>query len=175
MTKRIGASNNSFAASAKVDQALYVSRRVRGEWPGCFESLDHGAEIDGFRIKSLPFRDLGPVQYFESVTLEELFAPPIFKSHDLAIDAALAESIKVIQVRAHKGAGRGNFSGVRQQVDVKMRNRSGRSWNLVPAVADDPANEFARALVVTAIAPEGTEKQGHRMPKRVELMLQRFA
>src|SRR5207237_6439845 len=155
MTKRIGASNNSFAASAKVDQALYVSRRVRGKWPGRFESLDHGAEIDGFRIKSFPFRDLGPVQYFESVTLEELFAPPIFKSHDLAIDAALAESIKVIQVRAHKGAGGGNFSGVRQQVDVKMRKRSGSSWKLVTALSDVPAYEYGREVVVPCDSAKG--------------------
>src|SRR5438046_1455871 len=84
--------------------------------------------------------------------------PPIFKSYDLAIDAALAESIKVIQICAHKGASGGNFSRVWQQVDVKMRNRSGRGRDFVPAVADDPANEFARAFVVTAIAAERSKK-----------------
>src|SRR5205823_4601421 len=51
-------------------------------------------------------------------------------------------SIKVIQVRAHKSSGGGNFSRVRQQVDVKMRHRSGRGGDFVPAMANDPANEF---------------------------------
>src|SRR2546423_15525797 len=98
------------------------------------------------------------MQYFEAIALEQLIAPAVFKGHDLAINMALAESIKVIQVRAHKCSGGGNFSRVRQQVDVKMRNRSGRGGDFVPAVANDPANEFARPHVVTAIAAECSKK-----------------
>src|SRR5205814_9141453 len=98
-----------------------------------------GAEIDRLRIERFPFRDLRAIQYFEAVALEQLFAPAVFKGHDLAIDTALAESVKVIQVRAHKSTGCVNFSCVRHLVDVKMRNGSGRGRDFVPAMADDPA------------------------------------
>ena len=126
----------------------------------CKLALDRG--IGGaLHSPSAYFAKRPPVQMTDDEAhrcVEQLFAPAAFKGHDLAINTALAESIKVIQVRAHKRSGGGNFSRVRQQVDVKMRNRSGRGRDFVPAMADDPANEFARAHVVTAIAAERSKK-----------------
>src|SRR5205807_9912866 len=69
-----------------------------------FQILDHGAEINRLRIKSLVFGDLGPVQNFKAVTFKHLFTAPAFEGNDLAINAFLPAAVKVTQIRAHQGA-----------------------------------------------------------------------
>src|SRR5689334_22057101 len=58
---------------------------------------------------------------------------------------------------------------------MKVWNGAGRGWDFAPAVADDPANELARAVVVAAVSPKGAKEQKHGVSKRIHLMLQRFA
>ena len=97
----------------KLIKRLTFDGRVSRKWPSRFESLDHGAEIDRLRIERFPFRDLSAIQYLEPIALEQLFAPPVFKGNDLAVNVAFAETIKVTQVGAHQRTGGGDFSRVR--------------------------------------------------------------
>src|SRR6266705_1494941 len=101
---------------------LFADARVGGKRPRCFQILDDSAEIDRLGIERFIFCDLRPVQNLEPVTFEHLFAAPAFKCDDLAANAFFAGAIEVTQIRAHQRARRGNFSRLRQKVDVKMRD-----------------------------------------------------
>jgi hypothetical protein len=113
------------------------------------EVLDHGAEIDRSRIKRFVFRNLAPVHDAKAVTLKHLFSAPALEGHDLAVDALLAASIKVTQICADQRARGRHFTSVRLEVNVKMRRSPRRGGHFAPAVADHPANEPARPVVVT--------------------------
>src|SRR5690348_9067740 len=58
---------------------------------------------------------------------------------------------------------------------MKVRNGAGGSWDFAPAVADDPANELAGAVVVAAVSAKGAKEQKHGVSKGIDLMPQRFA
>src|SRR5438093_10158003 len=81
------------------------TRRDRERF-GRLQVLDHCAEINRFGINCPVFRDLCPVQYFESVALEHFLAPPTFKCNDLTVDSFFAGAIEITQIRAHQGARR---------------------------------------------------------------------
>src|SRR6266436_5214125 len=75
-----------------------------GERFGRLQILDDGAEIYRFGINCPVFRDLRPIQHFESVALEHFLSPPTFKCNDLTVDAFFAGAVEITQIRAHQGA-----------------------------------------------------------------------
>src|SRR4051812_38867770 len=56
-----------------------------------------------------------------------------------------------------------------------MRGSPRRRGHFPPAVRDHPADEPARALVVTRVAPEGAKKEPDVLAKGIELVPERLA
>src|SRR5438445_7272504 len=162
---------------AVASQLRFRSPRARRhtERLGRFQILDNRAEVDGLWIKSLIFGDFGAIQNFETVALEHLFAAPAFKRHDLPVNTFFAATIEITQIRAHQRARRRHFSSVGKKIDVKMGNAPRRRRHFPPAVRQCPTNESPRGLVIPEIAGERFEKERNVLPKRIELVQQRFA
>src|SRR3954454_9611051 len=77
---------------------LHPGTNVNGERFRRFQGLHYGAEVNRLGIVRFVFRDLGPVQHFESVTLEHLFAAAILKGRDLPVNVLLAGPVEVTQI-----------------------------------------------------------------------------
>src|ERR1043165_1252563 len=101
MPAKCGAHLTHTAARNKLP-TLQTRACCDGEWFGRFQVLDHGAEINRFRINCLVFGNLRPVQYFEAVPLEHFLPAPTFESNDLTVDPLFAGAVEVTQIRAHK-------------------------------------------------------------------------
>src|SRR5215510_13963130 len=87
-----------------------------------FQILDDRAEVHRFGIKRFVFGDLRPVQNLEAVALEHFLTATALERDYLAADAFFAGAIEVTQIRAHQSARGGNFSRLRQEINVKVRD-----------------------------------------------------
>src|SRR5207237_7167618 len=145
MKKQVVFRSPNFKGRNPASASIGSGARCDRQRLGSFQILNHRAQINRFGIKGLVLRDLGAVQNLKSVSLEHHFAAPAFECDDLSVNAFVAASVQVTQIRAHQRAGRGHFPRVRKQIDVKMRNATGRRRHYPPAIHERPANESARA------------------------------
>src|SRR6202040_2640782 len=149
--------------------------RSHAQWLSRFQIFDHGAEVNGLRIKPFVFGDLRAVQDFETITLEHFFAAPAFEGHDLSVNAFFAATIEITQICTHERTRSRHLARVREQVDMKMRNAPRRGRHFPPTVHQCPTNKSPRGLVVPEIAGERFEKERNVLPERIELVEQRVS